>query len=50
MYVRRQKYGYFGHCLSDVSTLEMKNFDIHLVFICNTVQLQTKNFKETPKC
>ena len=26
MYVRSQKFGYIGHWLSDVSTLEMKNF------------------------
>ena len=34
MYVRSQKYEYFGHWLSDLSTLEVKNFDTHLVFIC----------------
>ena len=57
MHVNSQKFGYFGHWLSDVNTLEMKNFDTHLVFICNTFslymqyfQLQTKNFNETPKC
>ena len=36
MYVRSQKYRYFGHRFSDESTLEMKNFDTHLVFIFNT--------------
>ena len=36
MYVRSQKFGYMGHWLSDVNTLEMKNFDTHLFFICNT--------------
>ena len=45
MYVRSQKFGYFGHWLSDVNTLEMKNFDTHLVsFHMQYFQLQTKNF------
>ena len=35
MYVRSQEFGYFGHWLSNVNTLEMKTFDTHLVFICN---------------
>ena len=30
------KYGIFGQWLSEVNTLEMKNFHIHLVFICKT--------------
>ena len=30
MYVHSQKFGYFGHWLSDVNTLEMKNFDTHI--------------------
>ena len=49
MYVRSQKYGEFGHWLSDVSTLEVKNFDtfsLHMQYF----ELQTKNFNETPKC
>ena len=50
MSVHSQKFGYFGHWLSDVNTLEMKNFDTHLVFILYYFQLQTKNFNETPKC
>ena len=36
MYVRSQKFGYFGHWLSNVNTPEMKNFDT-----------QTKDFNET---
>ena len=42
MYVPSQKFGHFGHWLSDVNTLEMKNFDTHLVFTCNT-------FNDKPK-
>ena len=42
MYVHNQKFGYFGHWLSDVNTLEMKNFDTHLVFICNTFNYKPK--------
>ena len=42
MYVRSQKLEYFGHWLSDVKTLEMKNFDTHLVFICNTFNYKPK--------
>ena len=42
MHVRSQKFGYFGHWLSHVNTLELKNFDSHLVFICN-------NFNYKPK-
>ena len=42
MYVRSQKFGYFGHCLSDKNTLEMKHFDTHLVFICNTFNYKPK--------
>ena len=45
MYVRSQKFGYFGHWLSDVNTLEMKNFDTHLVFISITNQ----KFQRNPK-
>ena len=36
MYVSSQKFGHFEHWLSDANTIEMKNFDTHLVFICNT--------------
>ena len=36
MIVHSQKFGYFGHWLSDVNTLEKKNCDTHLVFIWNT--------------
>ena len=43
MYVRSQKFGYFGHWLSDVNTIEMKNFDTHLVFICNTFSYYITN-------
>ena len=42
MYVRSQKFGYFEHWLSDVNTLEMKHFDTHLVFICNTSNYKPK--------
>ena len=42
MYVCSQKFGYFGHWLSDVNTLEMKNFDTHLVFIWNTFNYKPK--------
>ena len=45
MYVRSQKFGYFGHWLSDVNTLEMKNFDTHLVFI----SIPNKKFQRNPK-
>ena len=48
MYVRSQKVGYFGHWLSDVNTLEMKNFDTHLVFICNTFNYKPK-IQRNPK-
>ena len=48
MYVRSQKFGYFGHWLSDVNTLQMKNFDTHLVFICNTSNYKPK-FQGKPK-
>ena len=47
MYTVR-KFGYFGHWLSDVNTLEMKNFDTHLVFICNTFNYNQK-FQRNPK-
>ena len=51
MYVRSQKFGYFGHWLSDVNTLEMKNFDTHFSSLhMQDFQLQTKNFNKTPKC
>ena len=42
MYVRSQKFGYIGHWLSDVNALEMKNFDTHLLFICNTSNYKPK--------
>ena len=42
MYVRSQKFGYFGQWLSDLNTFEMKNFDTHLVFICNTFNYKPK--------
>ena len=42
MYVRSQKFGYFGHWLSDKNTLEVKNFDTHLVFICKTLNYKPK--------
>ena len=42
MYVRSQKFGYLGHWLSDISTLQMKNFDTHLFFICNTSSYKQK--------
>ena len=42
MYVHSQKFGYFGHWLSDVNTLEMKHFDTYLVFICNTFNYKPK--------
>ena len=41
-YVCSQKFGYFGQWLSSVNTLEMKNFDTHLVFICNTFNYKPK--------
>ena len=49
MYVRSQKFGYFGHWLSDVNTLEMKNFDTFSLHM-QDFQLQAKNFNKTPKC
>ena len=33
---------YFGHWLPDVNTLEMKNFDTRLGFICNTFNYKPK--------
>ena len=42
MYVRGQKFGYFGHWLSDLNTVEMKNFGTHLVFICQKFQRNPK--------
>ena len=44
MYVRSQKFGYFGHWLSDVDTLKvkMKHSDTYLVFICNTFNYKPK--------
>ena len=49
MYVHSQKFGYFGHWLSDVNTLEMKNFDTHLVFIA-ILSITNQKFQRTPKC
>ena len=51
MYVSSQKFGYFGGWLSDVNTLEMKNFDTRLVFICNTLNFSITNqkFQGKPK-
>ena len=43
MYVGSQKFGYFGHWLSNVNTLKMKNFDTHLVVICNTFNYKPKS-------
>ena len=45
MYVRSQEFGYFGHWLSDVNTLEMKNFDTHLSLYAITNQ----KFQRNPK-
>ena len=42
MYVRSQKFGYFGHWFPDVNTLEIKNFDTHLVFISKTFNYKPK--------
>ena len=42
MYIRSQKFGNFRHWLSDVSTFEMKNFDTHVVFICNAFNYKPK--------
>ena len=42
MYVRSQKFGYFGQWLSDKNTLEIKNFDTHLVFVRNTFNNKPK--------
>ena len=42
MYVRSQKFGYFGHWLSDVNALKMKNFDTNLVVICSTFNYKPK--------
>ena len=44
--VNSQKFGYFGHWLSDVNTPEMKHFDTHLVFICNTFNYKSKISKK----
>ena len=49
MYVRSQKFEYFGHWLSDVNTLEMKNFDTHLVFICKKISITNQKFQQNPK-
>ena len=46
MYVRSQKFGYLGHWLSDVNTLEMKNFDLLYAIL----SIINQNFNETPKC
>ena len=43
-YVSSPKNRIFGHWLSEVNTLEMKNFDTHLVFISNTFHSQPKIF------
>ena len=43
MYVHSQKLGYFRHWLSDVNTLDMKNFDTHLVFTSITNQKFQRN-------
>ena len=48
MYVCSQKFGYFGHWLSDANTLEMENFHTHLVFICKTFNSKPK-FQRNPK-
>ena len=48
MYVHSQKFGYFGHWLSDVNTLEMKNFDTHLVFIA-ILSITNQKFQRNPK-
>ena len=42
MYVFSLKFEYFGHWLSDVNTLQMKTFDTHLFFICNTSNYKPK--------
>ena len=42
MYVRSKKFEYFGHWLSDVNTLQIKNFDTHLDFICKTFNYKPK--------
>ena len=44
----RQKFGYFGHWLSDVNTLEMKNFDKYSVFICK-LYIANQKFQPNPK-
>ena len=48
MYVHSQKFGYFGHWLSDVNRLEMKNFDTHLVFIA-ILSITNQKFQRNPK-
>ena len=48
MYVHSQKFGYFRHWLSDVNTLEMKNFDTHLVFIA-MLSIANQTFQRNPK-
>ena len=45
LYVRSQNFVYFGQCLSDKNTLEVKNFDTQLVFISITNQ----KFQRNPK-
>ena len=42
MYVHTQNFRYFGQWLSDVNTFEMKNFDTHIVFICNIFNYKPK--------
>ena len=40
MYARSQKFGYFEHWLSDVNTVEMKNFDT--LSVCCTFNYKPK--------
>ena len=42
MYVHSEKFEYFGHWLSDVNTLQIKDFDTHSVFICKTFNYKPK--------
>ena len=48
MHVRSQKYGHFaGHWLSDINTIEVKNFDIQSSYAVLSITNQT--FQRNPK-
>ena len=49
MHVRSQKFGYIGHWLSDVNTLDMKNFDTHVYSSYAILLITNKKFQRNPK-